>query len=317
MHLWAVHISDGVLSAPYWLGGFAGAALLLWWSSRRVQDEEIPRIAVMTAAFFVASLIHVKVGFTSVHLLFNALVGIVLGRRAVLAIAVGLFLQAMLLQHGGFTALGINCCVMALPALAAWGAFRALATICRNSAAHALLVGTAAFLFLLTLLYSCALLVNNSPWQEASADLLRMDEANRIAFQPLTLAALAVLAAIAVFFERRSRNSGEFALGLLIGELTVLLTVALNCTVLIFGGAANMTPIALILVVCHLPFALVEGTILGFTTAFLARVKPEMLHLSPADTNHRLETPLAEPEHVASPVCRAHQAVLPRDSAAS
>src|ERR671937_1674740 len=117
---WAVHISDGVLAWPWWVGGFALAAVLALAAAYRVRDEEVPRIALLTAAFFVASLIHVRAGPTSVHLVLNGLVGVLLGRRAALAIPVGLFLQAALLGHGGFTSLGINSCVMVLPALAAW-----------------------------------------------------------------------------------------------------------------------------------------------------------------------------------------------------
>src|SRR5207249_1854400 len=55
----------------------------------------------------------------SVHLLLNGLVGVILGRRAALAIPVGLFLQAALLGHGGVLTLGVNSCVMTLPALLA------------------------------------------------------------------------------------------------------------------------------------------------------------------------------------------------------
>src|SRR5579871_1324305 len=124
--LWAVHISDGVLSGPWVLGGFCGMALLMLAACYRVRDEEIPRIALMTAAFFVASLIHVRVGPSSVHLLLNGLVGVVLGRRAPLAILVGLGLQAVLLGHGGFTTVGVNACVMALPALLAGWLFAGL-----------------------------------------------------------------------------------------------------------------------------------------------------------------------------------------------
>src|SRR5438270_4021392 len=120
---WAVHISDGVLTGPWLAAGFAGAALLLWSACYRVRDDEIPRIALLTSAFFVASLIHIRVGPTSVHLLLNGLVGAVLGRRAALAIPVGLFLQAALLGHGGLTTLGVNSCVLALPALLAWQLF--------------------------------------------------------------------------------------------------------------------------------------------------------------------------------------------------
>jgi cobalt/nickel transport system permease protein len=120
---WAVHISDGVLSGPWLLGGFLVAGLLALLAAQRVRDEEIPRIAVLSAAFFVASLMHVRLGPTSVHLLLNGLVGVVLGRRAPLAILVGLGLQAVLLGHGGFTTVGVNACVMTLPALLAAGLF--------------------------------------------------------------------------------------------------------------------------------------------------------------------------------------------------
>src|SRR5215470_13163727 len=104
----AVHISDGVLAVPWLGGGFALAALLVVIGALYVRDEEIPRIALLTAAFFVASLLHIRVGPTSVHLLLNGLVGAVLGRRAPLAILVGLFLQVALIGHGGFLTLGVN-----------------------------------------------------------------------------------------------------------------------------------------------------------------------------------------------------------------
>jgi cobalt/nickel transport system permease protein len=122
----AVHISDGALTAPWLAGGFAIALLLAVVAAFRVRDEEVPRIALLTAAFFVASLIHVRLGPTSVHLLLNGLVGVVLGRRAPLAILVGLGLQAALLGHGGLTSLGVNACVLTLPALLAGGLFALL-----------------------------------------------------------------------------------------------------------------------------------------------------------------------------------------------
>src|SRR4051812_34293229 len=110
--LWAVHISDNVLSTPWWVGGFVVAAPLLWVAARRVRDDEIPQIALLTAAFFVSSLMHLAVGPTSVHLLLNGLVGVMLGRRAALAIFVGLLLQAILIGHGGYTTVGVNTCVL-------------------------------------------------------------------------------------------------------------------------------------------------------------------------------------------------------------
>jgi cobalt/nickel transport system permease protein len=128
LSLFAVHLPDGNVLTPAWLiGGYLVAGMLVVMGSWRIEDDEIPRIALLTAAFFVVSLIHVPVpGLpSSAHLLFNGLLGVVLGRRAAVAIPLGLLLQAVLLQHGGLTTLGVNTCIMALPALLAWQMFAA------------------------------------------------------------------------------------------------------------------------------------------------------------------------------------------------
>ena len=119
--LFAVHLSDGALSTAWWASGFAGLAVMLAVAVYAVREEEIPRIGVLTAAFFVASSIHLPLVVvpTSVHLILNGLVGVVLGRRAPLAVAVGLFLQYRLVGHGGLTTIGINACIVGVPALAA------------------------------------------------------------------------------------------------------------------------------------------------------------------------------------------------------
>src|SRR5439155_11214315 len=98
-------------------------AMLVLLGSLRVREEEIPRIALLTAAFLVAAQLRVLIGPTSVHLLLNGLLGVILGRRAAIAVLVGLFFQVALFRHGGFLTIGINTCVMALPALLAGAAF--------------------------------------------------------------------------------------------------------------------------------------------------------------------------------------------------
>lgn len=119
--LFAVHLSDGALSTVWWASGFGGLVVLLAVALYRVREDEVPRIGVLTAAFFVASSVHIKLAVlpTSVHLILNGLVGVVLGRRAPLAVSVGLGLQYLLLQHGGLTTIGINTCIVGVPALAA------------------------------------------------------------------------------------------------------------------------------------------------------------------------------------------------------
>jgi cobalt/nickel transport system permease protein len=112
-----MHISDGVLPISVTIGGYAASAALAAWSARKTHSEELPKLAVVTAAFFVASLIHVPFGPTSVHLLIPGLTGALLGPSAFLSIGLGLMLQSLLFQFGGLTALGANTLMMGLPAL--------------------------------------------------------------------------------------------------------------------------------------------------------------------------------------------------------
>ena len=112
-----MHISEGILTAPVLLSGaaltVAGTAIGL----KKLDYDRIPQVAILSAGFFVASLVHVPVGPSSVHLVLNGLVGIFLGWAAFPAILVGLLLQAILFQYGGLTSLGVNTLNMALPAI--------------------------------------------------------------------------------------------------------------------------------------------------------------------------------------------------------
>lgn len=107
-----MHISDGILNLPITLTGYGLSALLTGYSLKRSGDRQIPSIAVMSAALFAASLIHFRIGGSSVHLTLLGLVTVILGNRAPAAIAVGLFFQAALFHHGGLTSLGANAAVM-------------------------------------------------------------------------------------------------------------------------------------------------------------------------------------------------------------
>jgi cobalt/nickel transport system permease protein len=119
-----MHISDGVLPLSVTVGGYAAGAALTAWSARRTRSDDLPKVAVVTAAFFVASLVHVPFGPTSVHLLMAGLAGVLLGRVAFLSIGLGLLLQSLLFQFGGLTALGANALMMGLPAVACGWFFR-------------------------------------------------------------------------------------------------------------------------------------------------------------------------------------------------
>lgn len=112
-----MHISEGVLSAPVLLAGWAvtapAVAAILW----RIRQSEIPRIACFSALFFVASFVHLPVGVSSMHLMLSGLVGAFLGSRAILAIFVALFLQGVFFGFGGLSVLGVNTAVIGFPAV--------------------------------------------------------------------------------------------------------------------------------------------------------------------------------------------------------
>jgi len=112
-----MHISEGVLSGPVLISGGALAAAGTAIGLKKLDYDRIAQAAILSAAFFVASLIHVPIGPSNAHLILNGLVGLLLGWAAFPAILVALVLQAMLFQFGGITALGVNTMTMALPAV--------------------------------------------------------------------------------------------------------------------------------------------------------------------------------------------------------
>ena len=113
-----MHISDGILSAPVLVGGAVLAVAGVACGLRRMPWDQVMPVSMLAAAFFVASLIHIPIGAgVSAHLILNGLMGAILGWAALPAIAVALFLQAVLFQFGGLTVLGVNICVMGLPAV--------------------------------------------------------------------------------------------------------------------------------------------------------------------------------------------------------
>ena len=112
-----MHISEGVLSAPVLISGMALTAAGTAIGLKKLDYDHIAKAGMLSAAFFVASLIHVPVGPSNVHLVLNGIVGLLLGWAAFPVILVALILQAVLFQFGGITTLGVNTIIMALPAV--------------------------------------------------------------------------------------------------------------------------------------------------------------------------------------------------------
>ena len=121
-----MHIVDGALAPEVLIGGGVLAVAGLGLGLRKLPIDKIPATGVLSATFFVASLIHVPVGPSSVHLIMSGLAGLVLGWTAFPALFVGLLLQAIFFGFGGLTVLGVNTVNIALPAVIAGFLFRGL-----------------------------------------------------------------------------------------------------------------------------------------------------------------------------------------------
>ncbi len=125
-----MHIPDGIIPVTTAVSGYAAAGGITWLSLRGIRKQyenprnAVPRAALLAAAFFVASLIHIPIPPVSVHLVLSGLIGVMLGWFAFPVILVGLLLQAVMFQHGGLTTLGLNACIIGLPALLASLIFR-------------------------------------------------------------------------------------------------------------------------------------------------------------------------------------------------
>ncbi|MFP4028314.1 MAG: cobalt transporter CbiM [Candidatus Brocadiia bacterium] len=124
-----MHIQDGIFPpTPLGIGVLAGGAALAIAGTalglRELDDERIPHVAVISAAFFVGSLIHLPVGPSSVHLILNGLAGLVLGWCCFPALLIALGLQLLLFGFGGVTTLGLNTANMAFPGVICYYLFR-------------------------------------------------------------------------------------------------------------------------------------------------------------------------------------------------
>lgn len=115
-----MHIPDGLLSTPVWLGLDALGLPAVGWLARRAQRETqeaaVPLLGVMGAFVFAAQMINFPVApGASGHLMGAGLLTFTLGPApAAVVMTAVLALQALIFQDGGILALGANVCNMAL-----------------------------------------------------------------------------------------------------------------------------------------------------------------------------------------------------------
>jgi cobalt/nickel transport system permease protein len=189
-----MHIPDGLLPPEALVAGYAVTGVATWVSLRQIRqmhdyEAHIPKASLLTAAFFVASSVYVPVPPTSVHLILNGLLGVMLGWFAFPAILVGLLLQAIVFGHGGITTLGINASMMGLPALLGFALF---AWRGRMGWTNRILTSTFAFiggtggLILAALIAYGVLLVTIPAYVDADAERIALTGL-MVAYLPLSL----------------------------------------------------------------------------------------------------------------------------------
>jgi len=131
-----MHLADGLLSAHAagnmvlaltTCASVGGIALGL----RRMRDEDIPRVGIMSAAFFVVTLVAVPMGFGTTHLVLNGLMGVLLGWAIFPAVFIALVIQHFMFGVGGITTLGFNTFIMATPGVLCGLLFRRMTTSSR------------------------------------------------------------------------------------------------------------------------------------------------------------------------------------------
>jgi len=139
-----VHISDGILAPWLWVSGWVITAAILAYTLNKMKIDDVPKLSVITAAVFVASLIHFQAGPTSVHLVLSGFAGVTLGILAYPCIFIALVMQAFLFMHGGVTTIGINTFNMGVPALISFFIFKAGMKLNIGISKNVILFGTIA-----------------------------------------------------------------------------------------------------------------------------------------------------------------------------
>jgi cobalt/nickel transport system permease protein len=163
-----MHISEGVLSGTVLLSGGAIAAVGTFIGLKKIDLDHIANVGILSATFFIASLIHVNIGPSSVHLIMNGMIGLLLGWAAIPAILVALILQSIFFQFGGITVLGVNTIIMAAPAVLGYHLFGPLVFRSKTITIAAAFTCGAMAVFLSSLLMAAALLFTEESFREIS-----------------------------------------------------------------------------------------------------------------------------------------------------
>ncbi|MDR0551726.1 MAG: energy-coupling factor ABC transporter permease [Spirochaetaceae bacterium] len=240
-----MHISEGVLSLPVIAGGWALGAAGVAVGLKKTPAEEVPKTALVSAALFLASLVHVPVGPSSIHLTLLGLAGYLLGWSAVPALFAALLLQGLLFQFGGLLSLGANTTIMGAAALAGY-AMRLLTV----SSGQCVVGSTRS-----------SRNTNSNADDIVSTDIpdTKPETGNQKPATPKKL--------FTTHYPLFTFLAGFLAV--IAGSSLVVLALVLS--------AGNLRTTAALIFAANVPLALVEGALTLFIMLFLLKVKPDVL----------------------------------------
>ena len=139
-----MHISEGILSMGVLLAGWAGTSAGVAVGLKRTDSSKIVRTALISSAFFLASLVNIRIGPSSTHLTLLAPMGLILGWGVFPAVLVALTLQAVLFHFGGLVVLGVNTFIMGASALSVYLVFGRAVRESKRGAVLSFLAGSLA-----------------------------------------------------------------------------------------------------------------------------------------------------------------------------
>ena len=129
-----MHISEGILSGSVLAAGWAGTCALTAIGLKKTDTSRIVRTALVSSAFFLASLVNVRIGPSSTHMSLLAPMGLALGWGVFPAVFTALLLQAVLFHFGGLLVLGVNTFIMGSAALSVYLLFGKIIRESKNRA---------------------------------------------------------------------------------------------------------------------------------------------------------------------------------------
>ena len=272
-----VHISDGILPWELLVSGWVITAAILAYTLKKMKIDDVPKLSVITAAVFVASLIHFQAGPTSVHLVLSGFAGVTLGILAYPCIFIALVMQAFLFQHGGVTTIGINTVNMGVPALISFFLFRTGMKRNIEMKRKEVIIGAIAggiAVVLVILLLTVELFISGKEYTDVT--------------QFFIFTHILIILIVSYLIYRNGMKLSveirkEVLVGAIAGGIAVALAVLLLAVELLITGEklteVDFTEVTTAVVFAHILVILVEAIFTGVIVGFLATVKPEMLSI--------------------------------------